>query len=149
MKRFLVNLGAILVLALLLAAPGVFSNNLTQFTGETFGFEVVNNSDKFAQLLKLERAGGGGLGEFNLEFTTFENKAALYRAILEIENKTNLPKKVKVANSNQKIAIFFDTGLQTQGSSELQILPKQKVGISLLVPANTQIKTASFSLESD
>ena len=149
MIRVLVNLAATLVLVLLLAAPGVFSGNLTHFEGENLGLEIKNNSDKFGQFLKLEEVHNNNKLNYNLEFTKFENQLALYKGVLEIVNLGNFEKTVKILETSTQVQVFFDAGLETQGPAEVKLSPKQKVGINLLVPQNTQTKSTSFSLESN
>ncbi len=149
MIKLLVNLGATLVLVLLLAAPSVFSTNLVTFEEAKLSFDIKNNSEKFSDFLKLVEFKNTEVANFNLELVKYFDKPALYSGILEIENRQETTKIVKIVNYEPRVLIFFDVGRETEGPVEVKLDSHQKVEVNLLVPQNTQTKTLSFSLESN
>ena len=144
--RLLVNLAATFVLVILLVTPSVFSFNLVDFETGVSGIAIFDNSQKFGQFLSISKI---GQDHFKLEFTIFSEKPALYQNFLEIENKKESKTIVRVINENSEVEIFFNKGSQNLGPAEIDLAPKQKIGLDLLVPANTQVETASFSLVSE
>lgn len=143
MIRFFVNLLATFTFVLLLVTPGVFSGNLVEFTPETPGVVIYENSEKFGNWAKLEANGD----QFNLELTQFE-KPAYFGEILTIENRNQTQVGVEIVNSNPKVSIFFDIGSEIAGPQSVKLASQEKVGISLLLPAGeVQTIYTSFSLK--
>lgn len=144
--RLLLNLAATFVLVILLVTPSVFSFNLVDFETGVSGITIFDNSQKFGQFLSISKI---GQNHFRAEFTIFNEKPALYQNFLEIENERETKTIIRVINENAEVEIFFSKGSENLGPVEVELAPKQKIGLNLLVPANTQVETASFSLVSE
>lgn len=148
MIKLFLNLVATFVLVLLLAAPGVFSNNLVEF-GTEGEIVIYDNSKKFSEFLKVEEIKTNNLFQFNLEFTQFENPA-LYSGFLVVENLGQTEKIVKIINFNPGVLLFFAKGNQTSGPSEIRLPSSEKASVNLVVPDDSQrLDSIYFILKSD
>jgi len=151
--RFFVNLTAAFFLSLLLLGSTAFSAAFVTFENDQV-LNIRQGDFRFGDFLKIESQNRKiSQTQYNVTFTTFPQKKALYRDILRITNNYITSKTIRLSNSKFLHAeIFFaQNDNQQEGVSVISLSPGSTVSINLLaLPAQgeiNEIENLSFNLE--
>jgi len=155
LARFFVNIVAVLFLSLLLLGPTVFSATFVTFEKDQV-LTISQEDYRFGDFLKIKKeAKEISQSQFNITFTAFPQKQALYRDILKLANNSNISKTVKISNieTSQASVFFAQDDSSTEGSTIATLDPGKTFSISLLAsPAKGQaneVTNISFTLEAE
>jgi hypothetical protein len=153
LARFFVNIVAVLFLSLLLLGPTAFSATFVTFEKDQV-LAISQEDYRFGDFLKIKKETKEvSQSQFNITFTAFPQKQALYRDILKLTNNSNTSQVVKISNleSPQANIFFAQSDNSLEGSIITTIDSGNTVTVHLLaLPAKGQtneVIDTSFTLE--
>lgn len=152
LAKILVNIFALVILVILLSLPTVFSIGTLKFQPiiSWHNLTIVGHSQKFSDYLTLDQKEEGGKIVFDLEFSRFAEKTALYQGMIEIKNNSDKVKTLAIHQNQGDAQIFFDNSGQKIASQQISLPPQQTINLSLEAkPTPTKGKSqTAFTLES-
>lgn len=151
--RIIVNVFALLVLAVLLLGPVAFSQTLITHDNKT-EFQVQTNDFSFGEFLTVkDRVAEEKVRQFQIQYVAFPDKQALYRRILEVKNTSEFPQAIKISYVSGDVTLYFEEGDTNLGPNVKTLKPGENAAITLLAKQSqsdqNETREITFSLKTE
>lgn len=151
--RVIVNVFALLILSTLLLGTVAFSQTLVTHTDET-NFQVQKNDFSFGDFLKVDDSiSEKKVRQFEIQYTAFPEKQALYRDIVEVKNTTELSQTIQISYQKGDITLYFEEADANLGPDVKTLAPGESAPITLLAKESksnkNETRETNFSLRTE